>query len=432
MELEKNTSTFTEVADLPSDISDQFQSEVLHKSAKLTESSLVSHVSFGRQCFFGLVQDSSGKKVNVHLILVESLMDPQTLPGVRFSRDPFAPLFREAVERGSLALSPVFGHRSPDTEWEVLCGVPATLDRSQVVFADVRNKTLDCLPRKLGRLGWKTVATHPVQPDFFNSRRSYEKLGFATVRMAPDLDLADSDGTVGFRMAPLDLPNVSAESLLDQNLSALRQHMAQGETILNYVFVTSGHFPFALNPGRRSRVIRAEPDGDLVELYANHVHYNTGAVQSFIEKVVALDPDAVFVVLGDHPPPLPESYFRPSAADDPGDGASRAREVPLIVLHRGELKRVAARTPAYLVPEIIMDVLSGGGFCRSGPCLKDRESVIRTLPGRAVVLDKEGRFLRLCKTASDPPPPCREAIAFDERNKLRLFDALGYTPLSKH
>ena len=73
MELEKNTSTFTEVADLPSDISDQFKSEVLNRSAKLTESSLVSHVTFGRQCFFGLVQDNSGKKVNVHLIL-----DPET------------------------------------------------------------------------------------------------------------------------------------------------------------------------------------------------------------------------------------------------------------------------------------------------------------------------------------------------------------------
>ena len=73
MDLEKSTSKFTEVADLPSDISSQFKSEVLDRSAELTASSTVSHVSFGRQCFFGLVQDGSGKKVNVHLIL-----DPET------------------------------------------------------------------------------------------------------------------------------------------------------------------------------------------------------------------------------------------------------------------------------------------------------------------------------------------------------------------
>lgn len=73
IQLKKNVSGGGRGGELPAEITRQFNSEVLDKGLRLAESSRISHINFGRESYFGLVSDSSGKGVNVHISL-----DPDT------------------------------------------------------------------------------------------------------------------------------------------------------------------------------------------------------------------------------------------------------------------------------------------------------------------------------------------------------------------
>ncbi len=59
--------------DLPSEITQQFNSEVLERGLKLADASRISHINFGRESYFGVVTEPSGKGFNVHITL-----DPET------------------------------------------------------------------------------------------------------------------------------------------------------------------------------------------------------------------------------------------------------------------------------------------------------------------------------------------------------------------
>jgi SNF2 family DNA or RNA helicase len=69
IQFRKNGSNPKQGADLPSEITRQFDSEVLAKGLQLAEGSRISHINFGRESYFGLVSDSSDKPVNVHIVL---------------------------------------------------------------------------------------------------------------------------------------------------------------------------------------------------------------------------------------------------------------------------------------------------------------------------------------------------------------------------
>ncbi len=73
IQLRKNASGTSRGAELPSEITKQFNSEVLDRGLRLAETSRISHINFGRESYFGLVSDSSEKGVNVHISL-----DPDT------------------------------------------------------------------------------------------------------------------------------------------------------------------------------------------------------------------------------------------------------------------------------------------------------------------------------------------------------------------
>jgi len=73
IQFKKNISNQNQISDLPLEITNQFNNESLHQGLQLAEASRISHINFGRDAYFGLVSDASGKAVNVHLVL-----DPAT------------------------------------------------------------------------------------------------------------------------------------------------------------------------------------------------------------------------------------------------------------------------------------------------------------------------------------------------------------------
>jgi len=69
IELKRNPEPITGGTDLPDEISGQFSAEVREQSRASAESSRISHINFGRESYFGLISESSGKATNVHITL---------------------------------------------------------------------------------------------------------------------------------------------------------------------------------------------------------------------------------------------------------------------------------------------------------------------------------------------------------------------------
>ncbi len=69
IQLKRNASGVERQGELPSEITSQFNTEVLDRGLRLADSSRISHINFGRESYFGLVTDPSGKPVSVHIIL---------------------------------------------------------------------------------------------------------------------------------------------------------------------------------------------------------------------------------------------------------------------------------------------------------------------------------------------------------------------------
>ncbi|HEY8097155.1 MAG TPA: LTA synthase family protein, partial [Methylobacter sp.] len=63
---------------------------------------------------------------NIHIVLLESFWDPNTLKKAKYKQNPLSPEFRELWKSAeySHALVPVFGGFTANSEFEVLCGFP--------------------------------------------------------------------------------------------------------------------------------------------------------------------------------------------------------------------------------------------------------------------------------------------------------------------
>ncbi len=343
---------------------------------------------------------------NVHVILLESFFDPREIEGLELGAEPFAPLFqRWRASGGTHAVSPVYGDRSPDAEFELLCGLPATLDSSQVIYAQLAVDTVDCLPRKLGRLGWRSESWVPVTASLFSSQAAYRRIGIARSVYRDEMDMSDLDGEA-----------LSAQSLLRQNLARVRSLLAEGKPFFNYLFTTAGHFPFSLNTSKRPMVIRVEPDSDLLAGFVNNIHYTSAAVEAHVAALRELDPDGIIVILGDHPPPLPINDPRIRYPAPP----QHQFEVPLIVIDgRNGPMSLPARVPTYHLPFIIADLLTERRFCQAQDCPTAHEVAIRPILGGVLRLPA-GATPELCADEVRDEP-CRTAQIAADAYRLAAY-----------
>lgn len=291
----------------------------------------------------------------VVLILLESFWDATRFRSAGLTGDPFAPTFRElwSAAGESAALSPEFGGATANAELEVLCGIPTRLLFPGVVFASGLARDLPCLPRLLSREGLRAEAHHPNVPWFWSRARAYPRLGFTRFFSVADFDLDDLNGEF-----------LSDESLYRQAWARAREGPA-GLAALTYVLTYTGHWPSDLNPARRTYEISARSAPEAVGRYASSVLHSSRELAVFVDRVLADEPDALVVALGDHLPSLgetDEAHRTSGLLDDPSAplSASTFRSlttVPLLVVdgRAGPLR--VGTISQYEVPSLVLDRL---------------------------------------------------------------------------
>lgn len=117
---------------------------------------------------------------NIHVVILESFLDPNLFRDLNLQRNPAHPDFSALFgDKLGLSISPVFGGRTAEAEFEVLCGVPSLEQLSSVEFNTFTGASAHCLPNLLAELGYRTVASNPYKPDFFNVQPAYKRAGFS-------------------------------------------------------------------------------------------------------------------------------------------------------------------------------------------------------------------------------------------------------------
>lgn len=307
---------------------------------------------------------------NVHLIVLESFLDPRLFRDLRFSSPPVHPAFDKLFgDRLGLSRSPVFGGSTAQAEFEVLCGVPAFERFSSVEFNVFTGAVAHCLPGTLEALGYRSVASNTYKPNFFNALPGYQGAGFSDSYFPEEFSAA--------RETYLKLGDAGVEEyvfdrvLFEQNLQFVRAHQQAhaGQPLFNYVLTIYGHTPHLLDPARRPErigLVSHYPD-DHLQRVVNQFWYRTEAIAAYVNALLEIDRDSLIVLVSDHVPPLrngPNTYGALRYLDN-REGSLYANRIA--ILDRGK-PVVHPEMRHYELPALVLDALSTGAYCRTHAC----------------------------------------------------------------
>jgi phosphoglycerol transferase MdoB-like AlkP superfamily enzyme len=312
-----------------------------------------------------------GNRHNVYLVVLESWVDPSLFRGVTFSKDPRHPDFTKLVgDQQGFSISPVFGGGTAQAEFEVLCGVPALGEISEVEFDDFTGHAAGCMPGILDQAGYSTYVTNAYQPDYFNSTKAYTGVGFDKIYY-PQEYARDRQSYLTISKASDDETYLFDGDLFSQNLAFIARTLKAnpGKPILNYVLTMYGHEPNDIDTGRRPLVLQMEAPHDDQQLLraANQYWYRTQAIAAYIRGLIKLDPKSVIILVSDHLPPLDEgtkSYKDFRYLDNSADSTHMNR---IVVVEDGKVVRQKT-IHHYEVPSLIYDYLTGQKYCAQNKC----------------------------------------------------------------
>ena len=310
------------------------------------------------------------RRRNIHLIVLESFLDPRLFHELRFSSSPVHPAFEKLFgDKLGLSLSPVFGGATAQAEFEVLCGVPAFERLSSVEFNVFSGAAAHCLPGSLKDLGYRSVASNPYKPNFFNALPGYQGTGFGEIYFPEEFTASQKTylhvGEPGVEEYVFD------KTLFDENLLFIRTHRREhpDQPLFNYVLTIYGHTPHLLNPGlrpERIELVSNYPDDHLTRA-VNQFYYRTEAIAAYVNQLLALDKESLIILVSDHVPPLrngPNTYNALHYLDNRQDSYFYNR---IAIIENGKA-RVYPAMHHYELPPLILNYVSGGAYCRSHAC----------------------------------------------------------------
>jgi len=365
---------------------------------------------------------AGGSRRNVHMIVLESFFDPTQLGPELVPEDPFSAEFRALWDRTgqSMALSPVFGGYTANAEFESLCGFPVT--ENAVFFEGWLRRSVPCLPAVLRKAGYRTVASHPNVPGFWNRTHAYQLTGFEEYLSKADFDLEDSiDGLL--------LDHSYYEQLYAQ-LGPL-----DAGPVFNYALTYYGHLPYPVDERFGNRIAAGPDAPELLQGYLNHVWYKTRDLMARLAVLRSEDPDAVIVVFGDHLPYLGPNYGvyaeqldlpeRRDAFD--GDQLEFLVSTPLIVIDGARGPIDVGKLPLYRLPSLVMELLGQpdeGMFAWSAPREGDSDGrLMRPVYGLHIEVDatQRGAGAIVCQPEA-ARPSCEDGVNWLARTRILIGD----------
>jgi len=307
---------------------------------------------------------------NVHLIIMESFLDPTLFRDLGFNRSPLHPDFAALVGNGlGLSISPVFGGSTSQAEFEALCGEPAFERLSSVEFNVFTGSPAHCLPDLLAQAGYRSVASNAYKPNFFNTLPAYQGMGFREHYFPVEFSGAQPSyihtGDTGVEEFLFD------GDLYAQNEAFVKSHLQQhpNQPLFNYLLTIYGHTPHILDSKKRPEIISLKtsyPDDHLTR-EANQFYYRSEALAHHIRKLMKMDPHSLIIFMSDHVPPLRNGPNTYNALHYMGNIPNSYHYNRIGIFVDGRIRHYPT-LHHYDIPTVIRDYLSDGAYCRQHTC----------------------------------------------------------------
>ncbi len=236
---------------------------------------------------------------NIHLIVLESFIDPRQLQDIQFSQSILAkellPFLNEQ-KYFSLVTSPTYGGGTAQAEFELLTGVQALSKVNKIEFNVMKGGAMSGFVKKLNQNHYKTIATIATGAGFFNSIQAYKSIGFKEVSFLEEND---------YFKEKLSFGPIFDGDVLEHNIKHLKTILKQSDTpVFNYVLGMYGHLPYARNETERPDIAKVIHPDDQVKRISNQFYYRTKALASYLKQLIALDKNSIIYITSDHLPPI--------------------------------------------------------------------------------------------------------------------------------
>ena len=318
----------------------------------------------------GWIRSHSNNR-NVHLVVMESFLDPTLFRGATCSKDPFHPSFKKLFgNKLGFSVSPVVGGGTSQAEFEVLCGVPAFQELAGVEFNSFTGSPAYCLPGTLQLAGYQTMASNAYKPSFFNTPKGYKGMGFAKMYFPREflndpgtyLSTGDTTGEDGYMFD---------RTLFNENLDFITPLIKAktGLPLFNYVLTIYGHMPHIINEQKRPKVLQLVSSfkDPHLENSANQFFYRTEAVAEYVNRLLEIDEKSLIILVSDHVPPGifgRKSYEKLRYLNNKDDSIHMNR---IMVIEDGKVKKIAT-IHHYDVPAMVLNYVTQGAYCKEHTC----------------------------------------------------------------
>lgn len=241
-------------------------------------------------------------KPNIIMIMSEGFFDINRLPEVKFSENPIGHFdeYRREYAGGAI-VTPVYGGRTCQTEYEVLTGHSVDFTGADnIAYMRFVEENTPSIPKLLKEEGYQTLAIHAYEKTFFSRDIAYEDLGI-------DEFLASED----FNEPKLARGYISDEEVVDKMIES---YEVRGEApLFMHVVTMQNHMPYV--DEYRANHIEVEgkkltkEEKNSLTTYANGVKDSDKALKKLIEYFEKVKEPTVIVMYGDHLPDLGDDYM---------------------------------------------------------------------------------------------------------------------------
>ncbi len=294
------------------------------------------------------------QKPNIIVVMSESLWDPTVMPNVSYSKDPLATYhsFIGKFATGSL-LSPQFGGRTANVEFEVLTGLSMTfLPKGSVPYMQYINEPYYSLAAFLREQGYRTTAIHPYDKTFWRRDKVYPLLGFERF-------LSEED----FAGARKEWLYVTDEEVAK---AVIRETKGSPESDFIFVVTMENHSPHHKEKyGHDKLALKtnlSDESKTSLEIYGKGVANADKALKILTDYYRQSKEPTIIVLFGDHLPPLgqgllpyKETGFLQSEENWTLDEYRKMRSTPLLIWNNftPHQEKIQALSPAFLAPKIL-------------------------------------------------------------------------------
>lgn len=288
------------------------------------------------------------ERPDIIVLQSESFFDPARLRGLE--PEQVLPEFRRvaAMSRHGDLWVPTYGGGTIRTEFEVLTGIAMRyFPEVQYPYFRLTATALPSLPSVLAAHGYRTVAMHPHEREFWNRAAAFTNLGF---------DEFDADEK--FDDAPRSGWYISDEALVDHMLKKLDD--AKGPLFL-FAISMENHGPYEGFPNADTQRIAAQPvpagaDGAGAERLRGYLYHLGGADHSLGRLADALSKRkrrALLLFYGDHLPALPLLY-QGAGFDDGAKGPEQPVPWLLFDSAHAQAPAGAEATSSFYLPALLL------------------------------------------------------------------------------